>query len=177
MTDRADLWVGERDTTSAWIYDPRIRHRRPDTVYLYHVQKSEMREMPTDVREVLTTVRGSARELHIDRYLDWFARHGEEFIANLPPLPADHEKRTKQYQRKRQEERRRRAIERHKQYLQKHRKQYMGVSEMRLTKRRVTHCYSCKEDLDSNLHVQCNSCRWMICYCGACGCGYELAQT
>lgn len=39
---------------------------------------------------------------------------------------------------------------------------------------RVSHCYNCKQKLDSNFQCQCKGCNWMICsLCGACGCGYS----
>ena len=37
--------------------------------------------------------------------------------------------------------------------------------------RRVTHCWSCKEHLDNSVNVECATCGWIICNCGACGCG------
>lgn len=36
---------------------------------------------------------------------------------------------------------------------------------------RVTHCWSCKEHLDNSVDVECATCAWIICGCGACGCG------
>ena len=39
-------------------------------------------------------------------------------------------------------------------------------------KSKVWNCYSCKEKLDSKQNITCDSCGWLICYCGACGCGY-----
>lgn len=39
---------------------------------------------------------------------------------------------------------------------------------------RITHCYSCKTDLNSELYKECRACGWIICSCGACGCGYGL---
>ena len=38
--------------------------------------------------------------------------------------------------------------------------------------RRVTHCYSCKRTLDNSLDIECKACAWIICPCGACGCGW-----
>lgn len=38
---------------------------------------------------------------------------------------------------------------------------------------RETHCYSCKGDLDNAEDLECAACGWIICSCGACGCGYE----
>jgi hypothetical protein len=42
---------------------------------------------------------------------------------------------------------------------------------------RVTHCYSCKMHLESDLFMECSACRWIVCICGACGCGYNSAST
>jgi hypothetical protein len=36
---------------------------------------------------------------------------------------------------------------------------------------RTTHCWSCKERLDNNHDLECSGCGWIICECGACGCG------
>ena|GEM_PF-3318541 len=38
---------------------------------------------------------------------------------------------------------------------------------------RVTHCWSCHHDLLGSRDLECKSCRWLVCVCGACGCGYE----
>ncbi|WP_133300540.1 hypothetical protein [Seongchinamella sediminis] len=38
---------------------------------------------------------------------------------------------------------------------------------------RVTHCWSCTRDLDSTIDLECCSCGWILCRCGACGCGYK----
>lgn len=41
--------------------------------------------------------------------------------------------------------------------------------------RRITHCYSCKNNLDNAIDTECNACHWIVCSCGACGCGYSDA--
>lgn len=38
---------------------------------------------------------------------------------------------------------------------------------------RVTQCYRCKGLLDNSLDKECEHCGWIVCDCGACGCGYE----
>jgi hypothetical protein len=40
---------------------------------------------------------------------------------------------------------------------------------------RITHCYNCKHHLDNTIDVECVGCGWIICSCGACGCGYSDA--
>jgi hypothetical protein len=37
---------------------------------------------------------------------------------------------------------------------------------------REAHCWRCKSPLDSDDDLACVICRWMLCECGACGCGY-----
>lgn len=36
---------------------------------------------------------------------------------------------------------------------------------------RVTHCWACKEPLDSRQDIEHIACGWLVCSCGACGCG------
>ena len=37
---------------------------------------------------------------------------------------------------------------------------------------RITHCWSCKSPLDNSIDLECPACNWIICACGACGCGW-----
>lgn len=48
---------------------------------------------------------------------------------------------------------------------------YSGVS-VSAKHSRLTHCYDCKNYLDSSIDIECNTCGWILCRCGACGCGY-----
>ncbi len=38
---------------------------------------------------------------------------------------------------------------------------------------RVTQCYHCQEGLDNSIQAECGNCGWIVCSCGACGCGYS----
>lgn len=38
---------------------------------------------------------------------------------------------------------------------------------------RATHCYSCQCSLDSSINLECGTCGWILCTCGACGCGWS----
>lgn len=49
---------------------------------------------------------------------------------------------------------------------------YKGVNLHSTKKHRATHCYACREDLDSAIDLECVACGWILCKCGACGCGY-----
>ena len=45
--------------------------------------------------------------------------------------------------------------------------------EAKFLRRRQTHCYKCKKNLDSVNFSICKKCGWIRCQCGACGCAYE----
>lgn len=159
----ANFWVGARqDTGAMWLYDPSLQHDDPNMIYAYYVDRDEMREYQKDhVKKMLSTVKDSSRDVAVQKYLVWLEKHGIGFV--------ERERKRKQIE---GEERQKRAIERHKEYLLKHGKEYSGITQGSIKNHRVTHCYSCKAELDSSLHIECNTCNWLICYCGACGCGY-----
>jgi len=176
--DEQQYWVGERaDSKMTWLFDSFMPHEDPKMVYLFNVDKGELREYPKYfARTVLRPVTGDRKEQAVQAYENWYAANGNGFLEK------DRERRRRAMEaRKVKEEkeraqlakRRAEAIERHKKYLVRHGKEYQGVSTVRDANPRVTHCYSCKENLDSRMHIQCKSCDWLICYCGACGCGYE----
>lgn len=49
---------------------------------------------------------------------------------------------------------------------------YTGTS-VSSKRHRATHCYNCKNNLDNSIDIECNTCGWILCSCGACGCGYD----
>lgn len=42
---------------------------------------------------------------------------------------------------------------------------------------RSAHCYACKDPLSTEANLECTSCGWLICACGACGCGFGSAKS
>jgi hypothetical protein len=70
--------------------------------------------------------------------------------------------------------------ERHKAILSSYGLEWKGVSpaapeSIRRT-RRITKCWLCKGQLDSAVDLNCNACGWLLCHCGACGCGYAVCS-
>ncbi len=41
---------------------------------------------------------------------------------------------------------------------------------------RATHCYACAKQLKSDVEFECSACSWLLCDCGACGCGYQATK-
>ncbi|WP_426148771.1 UvrD-helicase domain-containing protein [Polaromonas sp. DSR2-3-2] len=65
--------------------------------------------------------------------------------------------------------------ERHRLKVVESGKQYMGVRPVRKGRfNRVAKCYACKSPLDNSINMECSSCGWILCSCGACGCGYAF---
>ena len=60
----------------------------------------------------------------------------------------------------------------HRQKLEEMGVSYIGIRSNSTKIHRVTHCYDCKQGLDSTINLECMSCGWILCRCGACGCGW-----
>lgn len=63
-------------------------------------------------------------------------------------------------------------------FLERHGRVFAGTQPRSKTLPfRVTHCYACKEHLDSTTNLECIACHWILCQCGACGCAYDRAHA
>ena len=158
------LWVGARaDNGAMWVYDPSIQHDDPGMIYAFCATREQMREYPKNqVKSMLKTEKSDVRHTAIEKYLKWYSAHGDSFVES--DRRAKHDKR---------EAEKAAFLQRHKEYLEGLGKPFTGTAEPLSKGSRKTHCYVCKEKLDSHFFVQCNSCNWLICHCGACGCGYD----
>jgi len=62
----------------------------------------------------------------------------------------------------------------HEAHLQKHGLSSAGTKKREATgPARFTHCWSCKQNIDSFSFLECSRCGWILCNCGACGCGRQ----
>jgi len=81
----------------------------------------------------------------ISLYQAWKREHLSKFL----------ERETEKLERKK-----RRAVEKHKGYLKKIGKPHSDVVLDTSKRHRVTHCYACKEPLESSFHIECTECGW-----------------
>jgi len=66
----------------------------------------------------------------------------------------------------------------HRNFLRKRGLPEQPLRARRLENRsRATHCYSCRTGLDNSIDVECSKCGWILCACGACGCGWSRRAT
>lgn len=54
---------------------------------------------------------------------------------------------------------------------------YLGVSKSSNGPHRATHCWVCHSHLDNAVDLECNICKWILCTCGACGCGRRIVKV
>jgi len=52
----------------------------------------------------------------------------------------------------------------------------IGITRSANSRPRTTHCFNCKQGLDNRYDHECNSCGWILCLCGACGCTFMQNQ-
>ena len=63
--------------------------------------------------------------------------------------------------------------ERHRKFVESRGFDYKGSNHNPKKDVRETGCYNCKSSINNDFFEECNSCGWIICLCGACGCGYK----
>lgn len=124
----------------------------------------------------------SVASTHIAAYEQWKDAYGAAWLQEekryydarrVREVAQEAERRAKELA---QEEARRQASltleERHRSRLEKLGKTYLGVRPAtRIHPRRIIHCYACKRGLDNSVDIECVACGWILCTCGACGCG------
>ena len=92
-----------------------------------------------------------------------FSRHGET-ILHLDKVPWDLIKLRRDKDS---------LIQYHKEFLAERGIPYVGIKlNTNRASTREASCYNCGSLLDSSLDAGCKACGWMLCFCGACGCGH-----
>jgi|GEM_PF-3338561 len=191
---KTTIWVGELNG-SYLVYDPLIQIPECPHVFLWDPSSGEMREfVASSVREHIVTQENlPVSAAHIEQYKKWYATEGEtwskeERLYYETRQREEEEKKRKcleiemakaaalaEAQRLEREAERIAKLtpeERHKERLERLGKEYLGVRQAKPnpSRRRVTHCWACKKTLDNSIDVECVSCNWILCQCGACGC-------
>ena len=121
----------------------------------YMYAPNYLRGKPHEVVEELEFLKSEWSELKVEMQRRRQAAENERRMTDLKKL-------------------REQAIENHKLRLGRLGIPYQGVLEVILKKGlRFTHCYSCGRELNNAINSECAVCGWIVCVCGACGCGYS----
>lgn len=148
MQSTSKLWVG-RSEDDVVVFDPSVQERGSEYVVLWD----------------LATRRFDSYRAAVFR--NWVKKADEATAAQALRAYGDWKELNKR-------EEREALVRRHAQFLAARGLHNAGVREAAASERhRATHCYACKESLDSRVDAECLACNWIICSCGACGCGYS----
>lgn len=195
-----NIWVGEVEG-EVRVYDPSIQLPDCPHVFLWEPSSGEMGKFIADLtrKRIKRHREPEVATSHIAAYLQWHTLHGAAWIederryyASRAVREAEQEQKRIKREQERLERLERERVEteraaeaeriarltlpqRHKELIENLGKKYLGVRPAAHDPRRlrITHCYSCKQHLDNSINLECVSCNWILCNCGACGCGYE----
>jgi hypothetical protein len=168
------LWIGRLDSKTL-VYDSSIQLPDCPHVFLWDSTSGEMQKyIPTVVRTLIRKNSDpEASAIATAAYDAWKLNESPSWIAEE----------SKYYEQRSAKEAgknpltamtRETMVQRHRDALEAAGKAYLGVRDARSPRnRRITHCYSCKQSLDNSIDVECVACNWILCLCGACGCGYQ----
>jgi hypothetical protein len=153
------------------VYDREIQLEDCPHIFLWnHSTRSIGKYVATVTRSVIRPCTDSAVAASaIASYLEWKALGSREWL----------EEQAAHYQTRRIGEeaeataKARQARElamRHEEHMTERGLSYKGVRTS-TRQRRVANCWSCHSALSSTTDLECNACSWILCSCGACGCG------
>lgn len=175
----ASIWVGEVEGKTL-VYDPSIHFPDCPHLFLWDPSTGEMGKYIADLirKQIKPHTEPSAAAGHIAAYEQWRKTYGTAWINDEKRYYESRRDREATLEKQRQETERIANLspeERHKERLEKLGREYRGVRPPtpNAHRRRVRHCYVCKQDIDNSVDFECVACDWILCTCGACGCGYS----
>lgn len=138
------LWVGRHETHGAIVFDKSQDREGSATVTVYYVLEDRFATVKREVMRKYTSGRGLT-DAEVTEAISNYLSYEE-----------------------------RKLQKKHADFLEQVGK---APAQLRLRSNRlpsrITHCYVCHEPLDSTVDYECSACGWIICRCGACGCGHE----
>jgi len=157
------IFFGYDAKGKSFVYDLDMQLEQSPNLFLWNFQKEVMVKCNrSEIIEICDDPR--VTDTHIDAYKEWKARFGNDWL----------EKEKSFYVGRHQPKKELTLEERHKKNLEKLGKIYKGVRIGQTRYHRITRCYSCKNPLDNSVDVECVACGWILCLCGACGCGLSF---
>jgi hypothetical protein len=157
------------DNEGTYVWDRKIQPECKELCLLWCYDKKMFGIYETRlVKAYVKTISESALEiLAIESYRKWDSENGANFfnskrseLINSIKVKAPLEKKSEELN------------EKHRMFLREKGLPDNGVRSVTEGRsHRVTHCWNCKGHLDNTVDVECATCGWIICNCGACGCG------
>ncbi len=168
--DREKLWVGEFVHSGLmFVYDSALQMQNDSQITIYSMHCDDARSHDRGkLREIVQPVLDPKRKaIAIAQYSKWQQTEGKNYVELELPR-REHERELARLERKRETE------EKHKTFLKLRAKPFLGTRDRSdHLPLRATHCWACKGSLDSTVNLECVACGWILCTCGACGCGHS----
>lgn len=160
-TEHERLWIGEFVFSGLmFIYDPalQISNDSQVTIYSLHYEGARSHDR-VKLREITRPVLDpERRENALTQYANWRQADGQNYVQRELV--------------QREQIARREIEEKHKIFLKNRAKPFLGTRDRsNFLPPRATHCWACHGSLDSTVNLECVACGWILCTCGACGCG------
>jgi hypothetical protein len=159
-----DFWIGtlQRSGSNEFglvVYDPLAHAATGDNyVVLFKVSESATGDFRKEVvRDFIGSVAGYS-DKEIESAVDAYCCYAGIDIAE---------------EHRRRESDRQAVIYAHQRFLKSRGLTLAGTRHSSGRTHRVTNCYNCMSHLDNAIDVECEACGWIVCACGACGCGYH----
>jgi hypothetical protein len=161
----AKIWIGQF-AKRVVVYDSEMQPKGGQYVYLWDSSTQLIEQYVAEIsRQVFSRVIDTTvSDQTLAAYNNWKAVGSADWLAQVEAMNGSAAAAE------------RALTERHMQRLQGLGLPYRGV-RMATTFPRIAHCYACKAKLDNKVDVECVVCSWILCTCGACGCGYAESQV
>lgn len=171
-------WMGYSDTEFL-VFDRNIQIPDSPFVYLWsHSSKSIERYVPDKARPFMKSHKPDGKNSDeisrdaLEGYERWYAAHSTLWLQEERNYVKDRREKEK-VEEERIKDAQQALEQRHAEHLAKYGIAGAGTRAASTSRgRRITHCWRCTSPLDSSIDLECTMCGWILCYCGACGCGY-----
>jgi hypothetical protein len=154
------------------VLDNRLYPLDKNKIFAYSLKDNMLKEYnKSAIISMGEIVEGSERIAALSKYQHW--RDSETGLKQFSEIAAK-QQREEEILKNLKEQAFQEALDKHKQYLDNLGIEYKGVKQADDKKHRVAHCWRCKGHLDNSTDVECGVCGWILCSCGACGCGFGM---
>ncbi len=173
MNINIKFWVGTYYEKTL-VFDPTMQISTPDFVLLWDLGDEKMYRYAINFarRRLRPIKEAHAFQLTVKKYLEWLVSHSESTtdLKNLMWKEAPFYGVPKEF-----------LSEitlkgRHEIIITGLGFAYKGTRPSDKGKPRTAHCWMCHSALDNSIDIECVACSWILCDCGACGCGYSRAR-
>ena len=168
----SDLWAGSVHK-ARFVFDPDVQVDGSRYILIFLTQNEKLIPfLRSHLRAHTQPLSAShpERESYFDLYWKWRARVSDK---DLEKIHYETKIKDEELEAKYQDIRKS-----HQEFVQSQGIEYLGAEDPSNKSLRLSHCWQCRSDVKSDIHLSCCACHWLICgLCGTCGCGYEMGSN